>query len=854
YANGDIHIGHALNKTLKDIVMKYRLLAGYEARFIPGWDCHGLPIEHKVMKELGAEAPRKSEMEIRALCRKEAQKWVDHQKTQFQRLGVFADWENPYLTMQACYEAEEVRVFADLVEKSLIYQEKKPVYWNWFLQTALAEAEVEYHPHKSPSLYCKFPVTDIETLERLGRPPGPVFFAVWTTTPWTLPANLGLALNAQFSYGVYRAQNEYWILAEDLRESLEKVSGLQLEKISQFKGHQLEQGRARHPFLNQDSLLILGAHVSSEAGTGVVHTAPGHGADDYRVGLQYGLKVYSPVDSRGHFTSEVPEWSGLHIFKANPLIIEKLKSLNLLIHVSEFTHSYPHCWRSKTPLIFRATPQWFLGLDLSPSRIREKTLQALSEIQFFPTWGEARFKAMLEARPDWCLSRQRLWGVPIPVFVCNKTGQVLADPKIMRRIADVLENENGIEAFYSHPPEFFIGSDYTPKGEFGSEGFRHGKDILDVWFDSGVCFAAVQKKRKGLQTPADIYLEGSDQHRGWFNTSMLASMALDGHPPFRSLVTHGFVMDSQGLKMSKSKGNTVDPNQVAAKSGADILRLWSVYEDYGQDLTCGPAEIERVTETYRKIRNTLRYLLGSLADFQESERVPTEKMTDIDQWMLDRLNSLVRNVKSAYETYSFYKIYQHLNVFFTVDLSAQYLDVLKDRTYTWRWNGLHRRSSQTVFLEILRVTEVLIAPILSFLAEEVYQHDLFKQKLSVFLEDFPKVRKEWDFPDRARQFELFFDVKNEVQKKLELLRSHKLIGSNLEAQVQLSCEGAVHEALSRMENLREMLGVSAVELHRASPGIEVQRALGEKCIRCWILAKDLSEQKICGKCREALDL
>ena len=858
YANGDIHIGHALNKTLKDIVIKYKNLTGFEAHFIPGWDCHGLPIEHKVMKELGAEASKQTDQEIRALCRKEANHWVEHQKAQFKRLGVFAEWENPYLTMSAEYEAEEVRVFARLVENKLIYIENKPVYWNWFLQTALAEAEVEYHPHKSPSVYLKFPVTDSATLKKLGNPQGPTFFAVWTTTPWTLPANLGLSLHPDFTYGVFRVGAENWILARSLQEGLEQISGQKLEKISEFKGKDLERGIAQHPFLQQTSLIVLGEHVTADTGTGVVHTAPGHGADDYRVGHRYGLPIYAPVDPRGHFTPEVKDWAGMHIFKANPLIVEKLRSLGHLIHFSEFSHSYPHCWRSKTPLIFRATPQWFLGLDLEDSRIREKTLKAVQELKFFPQWGEARFRAMIELRPDWCVSRQRLWGVPIPSFVCKKTGLPLIDSKVMLRVADEMEKHGGIEAFYQFPPEHFIGK-WPFQGDFGSEGFTHGKDILDVWFDSGVCFAAVQKRRSGMKTPADIYLEGSDQHRGWFNTSMLASMAQDGHPPYKALVTHGFVMDSQGLKMSKSKGNTVDPNQVAQKSGADILRLWSVYEDYGQDLTCGDAEIERVTETYRKIRNTMRYLLGSLNDFEfAKDRVEYSQMTDVDQWILHRLNELVVQVRAGFDQYSFYKVYHALNVFFTVDLSALYFDVMKDRTYTWRADGRHRRSSQTVFWHVLDVCVRLISPILSFLAEEVHQHRKDKTTTSVFLLDFPEPHPEWKNPQREDQFTRFFEIKSLVQKELEGLRTQKVIGSSLEAAVRLKTDSEGLEFLKSFENLRELFVVSKLDfengLDKGGVQIHAQRAPGEKCVRCWILAEDISSAGICGKCREALQL
>ena len=501
YANGSIHIGHALNKTLKDIIIKYKNMNGFSAPYIPGWDCHGLPIEHAVTKNLGAKAKEKTDVEIRALCRAEAQKWINTQRDQFRRLGVLGDWQNPYLTMSPDYEAEEVREFARAYKNGVIYLGTKPVYWNWTLQTALADAEVEYHQHRSPSIYVKFDVTDASTLAKLGNPKGKVAFVIWTTTPWTLPANLGICLNADFDYSVFKSGDDYLVLAKELKEFFEKDTGVQLTEGKIIKGSELEFCKARHPFIDRDSLVILGDHVTKDAGTGCVHTAPGHGADDYKVGLRYNLPILSPVGPNGAYTNEVPEYQGINIFKANPLIVEKLKQSGHLLSYKEFEHSYPHCWRSKTPLIFRATPQWFIGLDMESSEIRKKTLKAMNDIQFFPDWGRARLQAMMENRPDWCLSRQRIWGVPIPVFYCKKTGKPLADFNIMMKVADVMEKEGGIDAFFKHDPEFFIGS-FKADGDFGAEGFMHGKDILDVWFDSGICHAAVQKRRDGMKVPA----------------------------------------------------------------------------------------------------------------------------------------------------------------------------------------------------------------------------------------------------------------------------------------------------------------------------------------------------------------
>jgi isoleucyl-tRNA synthetase len=864
YANGSIHIGHALNKTLKDFIVKYKSLKGFRSPFIPGWDCHGLPIEHKVMKDLNEKKQVKNDQEILALCRAEASKWVNHQREQFRRLGIFADWENPYLTMAPDYEAEEIREFARAFKKGIVYRGSKPVYWNWTLKTALADAEIEYHQHKSPSIYVKFQVTESESLKKLGSPKGNTYFVIWTTTPWTLPANVGICLHPDFEYGVYSTGTENFIIAKGLKEVFEKETSVTLTELSLHKGADLELLNADHPWIARKSKVVLGLHVSLEAGTGCVHTAPGHGADDFKVGLKYHLDVLCPVDDAGCFTEEVPEWKGMNIFKANPLIVEKLKQSGHLIKVQEIEHSYPHCWRSKTPLIFRTTPQWFLGIDLEGSDIRKKTMEAIKSIKFVPAWGQARFNAMMENRPDWCLSRQRIWGVPIPIFYCIATGEPLADFDVMMKVADVVEKK-GIEGFQTTPVAEFLGNkkyacdsdNEKLKAAFGSQGFRHGKDILDVWFDSGVCYAAVQKKREGMSFPADIYLEGSDQHRGWFNTSMLASMATQEVPPFKALLTHGFVMDSQGRKQSKSLGNVIDPNEVSSKSGAEIIRLWASYEDYGQDVSCGKEELTRVTETYRRIRNTMRYLLGSISDFNPTKDiVAVEKMTELDRWALNELYELIEKVEAAYDGYDFYKVYHALNTFCTVTLSSVYLDVLKDRLYTWKENGVPRRGSQTVLFHICETLMSLMAPILSFLAEETYSHYAFKTTESIFLKDFPKNNPAWKNEAIKEKFKSLIEVRTEVQKVLEGLRGQKIIGSSLEAKVTIKADGATYELLKNFAGLQEFLIVSQVVLEKDTLQVAAVKADGEKCVRCWTYSTEIGKVShlpgICPKCTEAL--
>jgi isoleucyl-tRNA synthetase len=855
YANGSIHIGHVLNKVLKDIVIKYKSLRGFHAEFIPGWDCHGLPIELKVTQALGDKKASLSKKEIRDLCRAEAAKWIDHQREQFRRLGILGAWERPYRTMDPAYEAEEVRVLSQIHKNGLLYRGEKPVYWCPALQTALAAAEVEYHDHKSPSIYVRFQLLSNDGPLRSLKES--VSLVIWTTTPWTLPANVAIAVNSDFDYGVFKTEaHGLLIVATELAASVSKEIGLDLgAPVLTFKGTELEGLKAQHPFMpGRESLVVLGDHVSLEAGTGAVHTAPGHGLEDYAVGLRYKLPILSPVGPDGVYTKDAGPYQGLHIWKANKIIVEDLKTSGHLLAHKDFVHSYPHNPRSKTPLIFRATPQWFVRMD-GETALRQRTLSATeSQIRFVPDWGRPRLQAMVQNTPDWCLSRQRTWGVPIPVFFCENCETPLADSTVMENVANIMaETGLGIEAYFDTPVEkLTLGKSCS---NCGQKKFRRSEDILDVWFDSGVCHTAVQKKESGLDFPADIYLEGSDQHRGWFQTSLISSMAAYGTPPFKALITHGFVNDAQGHKMSKSKGNVVDPAQVTSKYGAEILRLWVTYEDYGQDVSVSDEMFQRVSETYRRIRNTMRFLLGNLGDYDfDRDQVAFADMPLVDRWALGRLNRLIENCTKAYDEYDFFKVYHALNNFFTVDLSALYLDVLKDRLYTGRSDGSARRASQTVFYLMLHRLCGLMAPVLSFLAEETYHYIPGTKAESIFLTDFPTVEPKWQDSAAAETVEALQKWREKAQVLLEGLRTAKTIGSSLDASLTLTAEGSALELLQNLapSDLREFFIVSTVRVKKGPENVEAVKATGEKCPRCWHYSDEIGINKshptICPKC------
>ncbi len=860
YANGNIHMGHCLNKCLKDFVIKYKSMQGYLSPFIPGWDCHGLPIEHKVTKALGKEARTKSAKEIRELCRTEAKTWVEKQKEQFIRLGILARWEKPYLTLNPDYEAQEVRELAKILENGIVYRSEKPVYWCSALQTALAEAEIEYEMHKSPSIYVHFDLPKVD-FSKFVTTELELSCLIWTTTPWTLPSNFGICVREDYDYAFYKIKNKAALIACGLKESIEKETGETLVKLSDsFKGQELEHLKARHPFYDRDSLFILGQHVTLEAGTGCVHTAPGHGQDDYIVGIKNDLPVFSPVNIYGKFTNEVPEYEGINVFKANPLVIERIEKSGHLFFLKEITHKYPHCWRSKTPLIFRATPQWFIKMDSDKYNVRKKALSALDQIEFVPDWGVKRLTSMIENRPDWCLTRQRNWGVPLPIFYCQTCEDQHFEASTLNLIADKMETSGGIEAYYESEVSDLLPENTKCK-TCGGTDFKKGTDILDVWFDSGICYAAVQDKEEELNLPADIYLEGSDQHRGWFQTSLLASIASRGVAPYQKLFTHNFVTDAKGKKMSKSQGNVTDPLDLIKKNGAEILRLWAAAEDYGQDLNFSQESYKRVIESYRRFRNTMRFLLGNIADFnKETDEVEYEKLLPIDQWALSRLNVLIEKSTEYYDNFEFFKVMQLLNNYFTVDLSAKYLDLLKDRAYTSKKDSLQRRSAQSVFHIILDSLSRLMAPISSFLSEEVHSFMKNQNEESIFLKSFPKTNSLWNNLKIEGDFNRLFEIREAVTKKLEGLRQEKIIGSSLEAQVTLSIKKEDEDLLTEYnEYLCELFIVSDVTVITSTNefSVDVKKASGEKCPRCWYISDKIGMNNkhpdVCPKCVGAFE-
>ncbi len=801
YPTGDLHIGTGLNKILKDLIVRYHTMQGYDAPYVPGWDCHGLPIEHMVMQQLGEKAKGMDKLEIRRRCREYALRFVKAQKEQFKALGVSGDWESPYLTLNPEYEAATLDLFARLVEGGYVYRSLRPIHWCMRCQTALAEAELEYDEETSPSIFVNFKMVD-DLSDLLPIPKGETVYAlIWTTTPWTIPANLAIALHPESRYSAIRYTNpitqrkEVALLAQSLVEAVvERVGIREYQNLGSIEGKALEGRRYQHPLRDHKGQLVLANYVSLSEGTGCVHTAPGHGLEDYLTGQRYDLPVFSPVDSTGRFTQEADVGAtgrsplqGLNVKEANPRIVERLKFLEALLHKSFISHSYPHCWRCKEPVIFRATKQWFI--DLEHEGLRQRLLECIKNVRWIPEWGMERIGGMIHQRPDWCISRQRTWGVPIPAFYCEGCEEVLMRPETVAYVRDVFR-QHGSDSWFSMEAKDLLPPD-TRCEKCGGCSFRKEMDIFDVWFESGSSHHAVLAQRKGLSFPADLYLEGTDQHRGWFQLSLLPSVAAWGKAPFKAVLTHGFVVDEKGEKMSKSLGNFISVEDALKDFGADIVRLWASSQDYRQDINTSLPIMGRMSDVYRRIRNTFRFLLGNLYDFDpEKDSLPDEKLTEIDRWALSRTQRLIRTVTQAYQDMEFHKVHHNLHYFCAVDMSACYFDILKDRLYTWGKDSPSRRAAQTVLQEILGVLVRLSAPLLVHTAEEVWSYVKYKGEdlPSVHLASWPRVKELWLNETLERRWEELFKVREEVYKALEVLRARKKIGKSIEASVTLYTE------------------------------------------------------------------
>ncbi len=877
YANGNIHMGTALNKILKDIIIRSRQMSGFDAVYVPGWDCHGLPIEHNVDKKLGSRKKDMSGGDFRRLCRSYAEKWIDIQRNEFKRLGVMGEWDNPYLTMNYKYEAAIARECGKFAMQGSLFRSKKPIHWCCNCKTALAEAEIEYADESSFSIFVKFPLKDDLSHNIPALADKKVSVVIWTTTPWTIPANLGISLHPDFIYAaVDVGNNEVFIVANDLVENCMDTFGISdYSVLVEIEASALERKKCRHPLYDRDSVIILGSHVTLEAGTGCVHTAPGHGREDYEVGLKYGLDIYSPVDGRGCFIKDAGSLEGKFVFKAEQEIIAMLKDAGALVTSDRIKHSYPHCWRCKKAVIFRATPQWFISMDKMD--LRKKALDAIDSVTWIPQRGRKRIYSMIENRPDWCVSRQRSWGVPIAIFYCEKCEALHVNKKTIDHICSLFE-EYGADIWFEKDAKELLPQDAVCQ-KCGSRSFVKETDILDVWFDSGVSHAAVLEERENLRWPADLYLEGTDQHRGWFHSSLLTAVGTRGSAPYKSVLTHGFVVDEKGKKMSKSLGNVVAPKKVIDQYGAEILRLWVSASDYKDDIRISENILKQLTDAYKKIRNTSRFMLGNLYDFNSSkDSVPYESMPDIDRFALHRLQKLIEKTLKSYEEFEFHTIYHSLYNYCTLDLSAFYLDILKDRLYTSPSKSEERRSGQTVLYIILDSLVRLMAPVLSFTAEEIWKFmpERNENKESIHLAAMPVVNEALKDIDLAKKWERLLEVRSEVTKVLEEARAKKLIGHSLGASVMLSVDEDLYQVLNPYaDELRSIFIVSEATLVKTKSStdtcpdtyrttdikglaIRVETATDDKCERCWIhdpsVGSNPNHSTICSRCQKALSV
>jgi isoleucyl-tRNA synthetase len=857
YANGHLHLGHALNKILKDIIVKHHTMLGNRSPYVPGWDCHGLPIELNVSRELGEKAKEMPRVEIRKKCRDYAENFVKIQMEEFKRLGVFGDYENPYKTMSPEYETRIVEVFGDLLKGGYVYKNKKPIYWCPTCVTALAEAEVEYDNHISHSVFVKFKV-DPSSVSFAGDK-DKTYVVIWTTTPWTLPANLAVSFHPEFEYASYKFGSENFILAKGLLEQFESITGMKQAGETSLISENIKALRVMHPFIDRESKVVFGTHVTLEQGTGIVHTAPGHGHDDYIVGLANNLEIFCPVDDEGKFTSDFPEMKGMHVFKANPEVVKLLEEKNALVHSGTIEHSYPHCWRCKKPLIYRATEQWFFSMDHKD--LRKKGLESVDHTEWVPSWGETRFRGMVETRPDWCLSRQRSWGVPIPSFRCADCGKNLMTAESVSMFAGISRKE-GIDAWYTKDIKELIPA--GTKCTCGCAELVKEFDILDVWFDSGVSHFAVLDQREDLNWPADIYLEGSDQHRGWFQSSLWPAIALRGRAPYNTVLTHGFMLDENGKAMSKSLGNVIPPEKIIDQFGADILRLWVSSEDYRNDVRIGMNMMQQVAESYKRIRNTLKYIIGNIADFDAKDAVAYDELTDIDKWVLHKLYQLSEGVIKHYSNYEFHLVYRRLLNFCAVELSSIYFDVSKDILYVEAKDAKIRRGNLTVLREIYNCMVRLIAPVLSFTAEEIWEFN--GHKGSVHMENYYKLDEKCNNPGVHDRISKIVEIKKDVLKSLEELRREKLIKTSLEADVKIFVKDeSARTLMAEMgEDLRRFLQVAKVELCSSDAGlvqydasaVASSKSSGKKCVRCWnffdSLGSDPEHPEICVRCTKVV--
>ncbi|MGE5707563.1 MAG: isoleucine--tRNA ligase [Bacteroidota bacterium] len=864
-SSGNIHIGHALNKVLKDIVVKYKAMSGYRTPFVPGYDSHGLPIENAVLKKIPGGRRGLTPLQLREKCKEYALEAFRGQQEKFKRLGVFADWDHPYITLDPAYEADQILVFGEMAHRGYIYKGLKPVSWCPVCETALAEAEVEYEDHVSPSIYVRFPLVELpanETGEKL-KPflDKKLSIAVWTTTPWTLPANLAIALGPEIEYTLLETQDGTLVVAVPLLESFQADTQLEGKDLGiRFLGKDLEGAKYQHPFLDRVSPVILGEHVTTDTGTGAVHTAPGHGLEDYEVGMRYGLDVLAPLDNCGIFLEEGGFVQGMRYDKANPVIIERLLETGYLLGSKELSHAYPHCWRCHKPVIYRATEQWFCSVE----GFREKAVEQIGKVKWLPAFGETRIQNMVEGRTDWCVSRQRTWGVPIPVFYCKDCNEVILNQESIRAVADRFRQE-GSDAWWKYEP-----SELLPKGtkcKCGSTEFRAETDTMDVWFDSGTSWAGVLEARKELTFPADLYLEGSDQYRGWFQSSLLAAVATRDQAPYKMVMTHGFTLDGQGRKMSKSLGNSIEPAQVIKEYGADILRLWVASVDYFSDMRISDVILKQLAEVYRKIRNTARFLLSNLNDWDPKKTVPYEQLDELDRYALHRLQEIIGKLTEAYEGYEFFQFYQTIQNYCTVDLSSFYLDIRKDRLYTAAPDSLERRGTQTVLVAILEALTALIAPVMSHLAEDIHTYLPASMKAdretSVFFTPWPKVEEKVLDPALKEKWETVIALRNEINRALEEARKEKVIGASLAAEIWVTPKDEETASLLKSIDLESVTITSIAHVEPIGQTAEgekvsviVKPATGTKCERCWVFSPEVgtieAHPTLCKRCADVL--